>query len=291
MIIFGIHPVLEALGGGRVTRVRISDRDDRRVAEVVRTAEGAGVRVERVPLEVLNHACGGCRHQGVVAEIRATGEFGVGDLLSAAEGAGVRVERVPLEVLNHACGGCRHQGVVAEIRATGEFGVGVLLSAAEGPALVVVLDGIEDPHNVGAILRSVDVAGAGGVVRQARHAAPLAGGAAKASAGAAAWVRVATVVNVARALDELKAAGVWTVGLSGDAATTYDQVDLTLPTALVVGAEGTGLRRLVRERCDWLVSIPMRGHVESLNVSVAAGIVLFEAVRQRREKASGPRGR
>ena len=236
MIVFGINPVIEALRGGRVTRVRVADRDDRRVAELIRLAEQTGVRVERVPAEVIAHASGGPAHQGVVAELRATEDYCVADLLAAAE----------------------------------------------GPPLVVVLDGIEDPHNVGAIVRSVDAAGANGLVRQTRHAAPLAGGAAKASAGAAAWVKVAHVVNIARALDELKQAGVWTVGLAGEAATRYDEVDYRQPTALVLGAEGTGLRRLVRERCDWLVSIPMRGHVESLNVSVAAGVVLFEAVRQRR---------
>jgi 23S rRNA (guanosine2251-2'-O)-methyltransferase len=152
--------------------------------------------------------------------------------------------------------------------------------------LIVVLDGIEDPHNLGAILRSVDAAGAHGVVRQSRHAAPIGGAAAKASAGAASYVRMAEVVNIARALEELKAAGVWTVGLAGDSPKHYDQMDFTLPTALVVGAEGTGLRRLVRERCDWLVSIPLRGHVQSLNVSVAAGIALFEAVRQRSSAVS-----
>ena len=135
----------------------------------------------------------------------------------------------------------------------------------------MVLDGIEDPHNVGAILRTVDAAGGDGVVRQSRHAAPLGGAAAKASAGAVAHVKIAEVVNIARALEELKEAGVWTVGLAGDAPKRYDEIDFTLPTALVVGAEGAGLRRLVRERCDWLVSIPMRGHVQSLNVSVAAG--------------------
>jgi 23S rRNA (guanosine2251-2'-O)-methyltransferase len=99
-----------------------------------------------------------------------------------------------------------------------------------------------------------------------------------------AHVRVAEVVNIARAIEDLKQAGVWTVGLAGDAPKRYDEVDLTQPTAIVVGAEGTGLRRLVRERCDWLVSIPMQGHVQSLNVSVAAGIALFEALRQRRPK-------
>ena len=152
-----------------------------------------------------------------------------------------------------------------------------------------MLDGIEDPHNVGAILRTVDAAGADGVIRQSRHAASLDGAAAKASAGAMSHVKVADVVNIARALEELKSAGVWTVGLAGDATKPYDEVDLTLPTALVVGAEGTGLRRLVRERCDWLVSLPMAGHVQSLNVSVATGIALFEAVRQRRAQRARAR--
>ncbi len=112
------------------------------------------------------------------------------------------------------------------------------------------------------------------------------GAAAKASAGAVAHVKIAEVVNIARALEVLKDAGVWTVGLAGDAPKRYDEIDFTLPTAVVVGAEGTGLRRLVRERCDWLVSIPMRGHVQSLNVSVATGIALFEAVRQRASEMS-----
>src|SRR5204863_10059288 len=111
--------------------------------------------------------------------------------------------------------------------------------------------------------------------------ARLDGAAAKASAGAVSHVRLAEVVNIARALEILKDAGVWTVGLTGDAPKRYDEVDFTMPTALVVGAEGVGLRRLVRERCDWLISIPMGGHVESLNVAVATGIALFEAVRQR----------
>ena len=150
--------------------------------------------------------------------------------------------------------------------------------------MIVVLDQIEDPHNVGAILRTVDAAGADGVVRQSRHAAPLDGAAGKASAGAVAHVRIAEVVNIARAIEDLKQAGVWSVGLAADAPKRYDEVDLTQPTAIVVGAEGTGLRRLVRERCDWVASIPMQGHVQSLNVAVAAGIAVFEALRQRRQK-------
>jgi len=120
------------------------------------------------------------------------------------------------------------------------------------------------------------------VVRQARHAARLDGAAAKASAGAVAHVKVATVVNIARAIGELKDAGVWTVGLASEAEEAYDTIDFTQPTALVLGAEGPGLRRLVRESCDRLATIPMRGHVASLNVSAAAAVVLFEAVRQRR---------
>jgi 23S rRNA (guanosine2251-2'-O)-methyltransferase len=172
--------------------------------------------------------------------------------------------------------------VVADLRTAGAApSVEELVTGASGVPLLVVLDGIEDPHNVGAILRSVDAAGADGVVRQSRHAARLDGAAAKASAGAVSHVRVAEVVNIARALEALKAAGVWTVGLAGDAQKSYTDVDLTLPTAFVVGAEGVGIRRLVRERCDWLVSIPMAGHVQSLNVSVATGIALFEALRQR----------
>jgi 23S rRNA (guanosine2251-2'-O)-methyltransferase len=150
------------------------------------------------------------------------------------------------------------------------------------PPLLVVLDGVEDPQNVGAIIRTVDAAGGRGVVRQTRRAAPLTGAAAKASAGAVHHVPVADVVNIARALEELKQLGVWTVGLDADAETPYYDLDLAVPIALVVGAEGHGLRRLVRERCDLVASIPMAGRVSSLNVSAATAIVLFEAVRQRR---------
>ena len=132
-----------------------------------------------------------------------------------------------------------HQGVVADVEPPRDYRVEELVAAAApGPPLLVVLDGIEDPQNVGAILRIGDAAGAHGVVRQARHAASLDGAAAKASAGAVPHVRIATVVNIARALEELKEAGVWTVGLAGDAAERYDAVDLTLPTAIVLGAEG-----------------------------------------------------
>jgi 23S rRNA (guanosine2251-2'-O)-methyltransferase len=236
MLIWGVNPVLEALRHGRVRRLRIGPRVDRRVDEALSLARDSGVIVERVGVADLERAARGGVHQGIVADLAPPDEYSIGDLVAAA---------------------------------------------GSDPAMIVVLDGVEDPQNVGAILRTVDAAGAHGVVRQARHSAALSGAVAKASAGALAHVRIATVVNIARALDELKDAGVWTVGLAADAPADYIEIDLTLPTAFVLGAEGTGLRRLVRERCDRLASIPMRGSVSSLNVSVAAGIMLFETLRQR----------
>ena len=192
------------------------------------------------------------------------------------------VETVDRRALERIARGSVHQGVAAEVAPLPAYTVEELVTGARKTPLIVVLDGIEDPQNVGAILRSVDGAGADGVVRQARRAAPLDCATAKASAGAVNHVKIATVVNISRALEELEALGVWTVGLADEASESYDVVDYTAPTAFVVGAEGTGLRRLVRESCDRLVSIPMAGSVSSLNVSVATGIALFEAVRQRR---------
>src|SRR3954447_21939034 len=236
MIIYGLNPVLEALRAGRVRRLRVGPRGDRRIEDAVALARTKGVGVERVDAGTIDQVARGGVHQGIVADVDPPRDYSLADL----------VER-----------------------------------AAPAAPLLVVLDGIEDPHNVGAILRTVDAAGAHGVVRQARHSGSLDGLAAKASAGAVAVVRIATEVNIARAIEELKSLGVWTIGLAGEAPDTYDEIDFGLPTALVLGAEGTGLRRLVRERCDRLVSIPMRGTVASLNVSVAAGVVLFEARRQR----------
>jgi len=239
VIIYGINPVLEALRAGRVKALRVGDRADDRLKQLLALAAERGVRVTRVPADVLDR------------ESRRGGQRGV------------------------------HQGVVAEVELSAEYNIDQILRGASGAPLVVVLDGIEDPHNLGAILRTADAAGVDGVIVQSRRSAARDGVAAKASAGALAHVKIAEVVNIARAVEELKEAGVWTVGLAGEAADSYDAIDLTLPTAVVLGAEGAGLRRLVRERCDRLASIPMRGHVASLNVSVAAGIVLFEAVRQR----------
>ena len=227
---------------------------------------------------------------GRVKELRVAARAGgrLADLIQAAERAGLQIRRVGPAELDRASRGGVHQGVIAQLKDAAPYDIADLVASSREAPLIVVLDGIEDPHNVGAILRTADAAGVDGIVRQSRHAAPLDGAAAKASAGAVSHVKVADVVNIARALEELKERGVWTVGLAGDASKRYDDVDLTLPTAIVVGGEGTGLRRLVRERCDWVVSIPMRGHVESLNVSVATGIVLFEGVRQRARVRPAP---
>jgi 23S rRNA (guanosine2251-2'-O)-methyltransferase len=206
-------------------------------------------------------------------------------LLALASSRQVPVQVVTADALTRDARGGVHQGVVAEITER-EYTLDDLIGQREAPPFLVVLDAIEDPQNVGAILRTADAAGVDGVVIQSRRAASLGGAAAKASAGAVAHVRVAEVVNIARALDDLKKQGVWTVGLAGEGASRYDALDLTGPTAIVLGAEGSGLRRLVREKCDFLAAIPMQGHVESLNVSVAAGVMLFEVVRQRRIAAA-----
>jgi 23S rRNA (guanosine2251-2'-O)-methyltransferase len=206
-------------------------------------------------------------------------------LTALARQHNVPVRDVTPDVLQRDARGGVHQGVVADADEAREYSVEDLVRGATGPPLLVVLDGIEDPHNLGAILRTADAAGVDGVIVQSRRSAALGGAAAKASAGAVAHVRMAEVVNIARALEDLKEAGVWTVGLAGEAPAAYDSIDFTVPSAIVLGAEGSGLRRLVRERCDFLARIPMRGHVDSLNVSVAAGIALFEAVRQRRVKS------
>ncbi len=205
----------------------------------------------------------------------------VRSVIDAARAAHLPVRGVSADAFRRLVPDGVHQGIAAHVRPAPATTLEALATPSDEAPLLVVLDGVEDPHNLGAILRTVHAAGARGVVRQSRRAAPLDGAAAKASAGAVHHVPVADVVNVARALEELKTLGIWTIGLDADADLQYDAVDLTLPTALVVGAEGSGLRRLVRERCDRLASIPMRGRLGSLNVSVAAAIFLFEAVRQR----------
>ncbi len=176
-----------------------------------------------------------------------------------------------------------HQGVVAVTSAKQYTDLDDLVAARRGEhSLIVVLDGVEDPHNLGAILRTADAAGADGVVIPERRAVGVTGAVAKASAGASEHLPVAKVTNISRAIEELKSKELWVVGLDERGPQTYDTVDYKMHCAVVLGAEGKGLHDLVRKHCDFLVSIPMLGRVPSLNVSVAAGVVLYEVVRQRR---------
>ena len=203
--------------------------------------------------------------------------------LARAQGVPVRFE--DRAQLDRVAGTLQHQGVVALLAARPTVALEDLLRRPSPAGLLVLLDGIEDPHNLGAILRTALAAGADGVVLPERRSAGLTDTVARVSAGALEHLPVARVKNLARALETLKQAGYGLIGLDERAATPSTGVDLTAPVGLVLGNEGRGLHELVRERCDFLVSIPTTGPVRSLNVSVAAGIVLFEAVRQRRERA------
>jgi 23S rRNA (guanosine2251-2'-O)-methyltransferase len=177
--------------------------------------------------------------------------------------------------------GVNHQGVLAIAAAADYVDSNEIFRSAGDPALMLVLDGVEDPRNLGAILRAAECSGVDGVFIPERRAAGLNETVAKSSAGAIEYVKVAKVVNINRLIDELKKRDIWVVGAGGTASMTYDEWDWTRPTALVMGAEGSGLHRLVAENCDVLVKIPMYGKIDSLNVSVAAGVILFEAKRQR----------
>ena len=193
--------------------------------------------------------------------------------------------------LDRMAGNAAHQGVVAVTSAKQYSDLDDVVGAKRGEySLVVVLDGVEDPHNLGAILRTADAAGADGVVIPERRAAAVTGTVTKVSAGASEHLPIAKVTNIARSIEELKDRNIWTVGLDEHGKQTYDALDYKMDCALVLGAEGRGLHDLVKKKCDFLVSIPMLGKVSSLNVSVAAGVVLYEAVRQRRanKTASNP---
>ncbi|MFI8607020.1 23S rRNA (guanosine(2251)-2'-O)-methyltransferase RlmB [Pseudomonas sp. AOB-7] len=178
-----------------------------------------------------------------------------------------------------------HQGVVADVSPSqvwGEAMLEELLDRAEGPPLLLVLDGVTDPHNLGACLRTADAAGALAVIVPKDKSATLNATVRKVACGAAEVIPLVAVTNLARSLEKLQQRGLWLVGTAGEAEQELYQHDLTGPTVLVMGAEGRGMRRLTREHCDYLVRLPMAGSVSSLNVSVAAGVCLFEAVRQRR---------
>lgn len=215
------------------------------------------------------------------------------DLKERARAAGLKVQMVGNESLAKLAGDVAHQGVVASVRPLKPWDEETLIASlnAVPDPLLLVLDGVTDPHNLGACLRTADAAGAGAVILPKDRSASVDAVARKVAAGAAEFVPVVPVTNLARALGRLKQSGIWVVGTDGEAEQPLYAADLNRPLALVLGAEGEGMRRLTRDSCDFLVRIPMAGQVESLNVSVAAGIALFEAGRQRAAAAKVPAAR
>lgn len=204
-------------------------------------------------------------------------------VVDLAESQGLKLERMGADELEQLADGV-HQGVVAEVSPSqlwSEEMLGHLLDKLDTPALLLVLDGVTDPHNLGACLRSADAAGAQAVIIPKDRSAGLTPVVRKVACGAAETVPLVAVTNLARTLKQLQQRGLWVVGAAGEAEQLIYQVDMSVPTVIVMGAEGSGLRRLTREHCDFLAKLPMAGSVSSLNVSVATGICLFEAVRQR----------
>jgi 23S rRNA (guanosine2251-2'-O)-methyltransferase len=197
---------------------------------------------------------------------------------------GILVQHVEAGSIERLAPGAVAQGVAARVHLPLVTEIGDLLDClpADKPALLVALDQVQDPHNLGAVLRSADAAGSHGVFFPSRRSVTISGAVAKASAGAIHHVRLAEVTNLARSLEEVRRRNIWVIGLDGQANETIFDVDLRSPSCLVVGSEEGGLRRLTREHCDVLAKIPMSGSISSLNASVAAGVALFEAVRQRR---------
>jgi 23S rRNA (guanosine2251-2'-O)-methyltransferase len=242
-VLYGLHPVEEALKAGRrrFDHVLVArERRDARLEGLVAQCRQAHVRVIEQPREQLTLTAKNAGHQGVVALVRAQEFLALEDIF-APEGADPTASR-----------------------------------------LILALDGVEDPQNLGALLRVADGAGVDGVVLTERRSAPLSPAAVKASAGAAEHLRIARVVNLVRALEDLKRHDLWVVGLDERGETDYDRFDLTGNLVLVLGREGAGLHDLVRRTCDHLLRIPMAGGVSSLNVSAAGAVVLYEAARQRR---------
>ncbi len=243
-VLYGVHPVEEALKAGRrrFDHVLVArERHDDRLARLVIACREAGVRVLQEPREQLTQVAGTQAHQGIVALVRAAESLTLEDLFESDK--------------------------------------------SDAKRLVLALDGVEDPQNLGALLRVADGAGVDGVLLTERRSAPLSPVAVKASAGAAEHLRIARVVNLVRALEDLKQKNLWVIGLDERGTTDYDQFDLTGDCVLVLGREGAGLHDLVRRSCDHLLRIPMAGGVSSLNVSTAGAVVLYEAARQRRAQA------
>lgn len=223
----------------------------------------------------------GARPVSCLYVARETGSSGLKAIVHLARRQGHTIRFEPRTLLDERVGGAKHQGVVAVCAARPYFELEDLLDGLGPAPLVVVLDSVEDPRNLGAVLRCCAAAGVDGVIVTRDHAAGVTPTVSKAAAGGLEYLSIARVSNVARAIDRLKAKGLWVAGLETGQPLGCQDLDLTLATALVLGNEGTGLRRLVREKCDFLASIPTPGPIRSLNVSVAAGIVLYEAIRQR----------
>ena len=242
--IYGLIPVLEALraGGKKLEQITIAEgAKHERLRELLDLAKQSRVPVHRAPRLALDRALPGVTHQGVIAKTAAASYRDADELLDE-------------------------------------------LSSQVGtatPPLILGLDAVEDPRNLGAILRTAECAGVGGVFIPERRAVGLTATVAKAAAGALEHISVARVTNLVQLIEQLKQRNIWVVGAAADGASDYTEWDWTVPSALFLGGEGTGLHRLVRERCDTLVRIPLRGRIESLNVSVAAGVILYEALRQR----------
>src|SRR5215470_863820 len=214
-------------------------------------------------------------------------------LIDLAREKGVPVHRVPRLDLDRTLGDVRHQGVIARVAAARYADADELLDQLDAkvgtadPPLVLALDGVEDPRNMGSILRTSECTGVHGVFIAERRAVGLTSVVAKVAAGALEYVPVARVTNLVRLIEQLKERNIWVVGAAGEAKQSYTDWDWKVPAAIFLGSEGHGLHRLVRERCDALVRIPVIGNLESLNVSVAAGVLLYEAQRQRNAKAKG----
>jgi 23S rRNA (guanosine2251-2'-O)-methyltransferase len=211
------------------------------------------------------------------------------EIVALCRAAKVAVRTEPREALTRLTGTSGHQGVAAVVREREFLGVEDLLDGPE-PRLVLALDGVEDPQNLGALLRTAEGAGVDGVLLTERRSAPLSAVAVKASAGAAEHLRLARVVNLVRALEQLKERNLWCVGLDERGSMDYDRYDFRSNTVIVLGREGAGLHELVRKTCDHLLRIPMAGKVDSLNVSAAGAAVMFEAFRQRRSIRAGEGG-
>jgi 23S rRNA (guanosine2251-2'-O)-methyltransferase len=208
----------------------------------------------------------------------------VSELLHLSQTRKITADFVARDVIERLSKGSNHQGVVAYVAAREYVTLADLLAISRErnePPLYCLLDGIEDPHNLGAIIRTADASGVHGVVIPAKRAVGITAAVAKASAGAVEYVPVARVPNLSQAIETLKKNNVWVVGIDPSGKIDYTKIDFTLPTAITIGGEGKGLSHLVRQRCDYLASIPMRGKITSLNASVAAALVMYQAFRQR----------